>query len=406
MIILISVFFWFSGFCLLHSYLLYPLILRIAARGKQSHVPIFQRSEQLPRVSVLLSAFNEEVVIKEKLKSIFSSDYPLDQLYVYIGSDCSTDKTNEIIENFVKQYPNNLYFNPYTERRGKPMVINDLAAKATADYPKGANHIFIITDANVMFSPEAVFQLLKHFKDQEIAIVDSNITHPEFAEKKAGIARNEKGYISREVGIKYLEGLAWGCMIGPLGGCYSVRSTYFSEVPAGYLVDDFYIAMKAFEKGGKAINEPLALCFEDVSNSISEEFRRKTRISTGNFANLATFWRLLLPNRGALAFAFLSHKVFRWLGPFFIILAFISNTILSFSFGGNLFYQILFLILSLGLFAVPLLDFLLKKAGINIGPLRYITYFLAMNAALLKGFINYLKGVSNNVWQPTKRNIE
>jgi hypothetical protein len=112
-----------------------------------------------------------------------------------------------------------------------------------------------------------------------------------------------------------------------------------------------------------------------------------------------------MPWKGALAFAFLSHKVLRWFGPFFIIAAFIANIFLAFAFGGNLFYQILFFLQTFGLFAVPLLDFLAGLLDLHLAPLRYISYFLAMNAALLKGFFNYLKGVRNNVWQPTQRNI-
>jgi cellulose synthase/poly-beta-1,6-N-acetylglucosamine synthase-like glycosyltransferase len=265
-------------------------------------------------------------------------------------------------------------------------------------------HILIITDANVMLAANTIFQLCKHFKDAKIAVVDSNIINPDRKEGN-GIAKNEKGYISREVMMKHYEGKAWGAMIGPLGGCYAIRSTYFTEVPKGFLVDDFYIAMKALEKGGKAINELEAICYEDVSSKISEEFRRKTRISSGNFANLSVFWPMLMPWKGALAFAFLSHKVLRWFGPFFIIAAFIANIFLAFAFGGNLFYQILFFLQTFGLFAVPLLDFLAGLLGLHLAPLRYISYFLAMNAALLKGFFNYLKGVRNNVWQPTQRNI-
>lgn len=395
---------WISFAAMLHSYLLYPLLLKIAAAGKKEHEPFYERNEALPIVSVLMSAFNEEKVIAEKLQSVLDADYPTELLHVFIGSDCSTDRTNEIIQEFVHKYPDHIHFTAFNERQGKPMVINKLADQAFQKNSISEKHLLVITDANVMFSPETLYQLLKHFKDSQIVLVDSNIVNPETVQK-SGIGKNEKGYISREVNIKHLEGLAWGAMIGPLGGCYAIRSTHFSKVPKGYLVDDFYIAMKAFEKGGKAINELQAICFEDVSMNISDEFRRKTRISTGNFANLAVFWRLLLPNRGALAFAFLSHKVLRWLGPFFIIFAFTANAVLAFAFGGNLFYQILFVLQTFCLFALPLLDFLAGSLGLHLAPIRYVTYFLAMNAALLKGFINYLKGVQNNVWQPTKRNL-
>jgi cellulose synthase/poly-beta-1,6-N-acetylglucosamine synthase-like glycosyltransferase len=333
-----------------------------------------------------------------------ANNYPAEKLKIFIGSDCSNDRTDEIIRSFAEKHPEIIRFTAFDERQGKPMIINQLSEQAFAQQATSEHHILIITDANVMLGPDTIFQLCRHFKDVKIAVVDSNIVNP-VNKAGSGIAKNEKGYISREVMLKHLEGKAWGAMIGPLGGCYAIRSTYFSQVPKGFLVDDFYISMKALEKGGKAINELDAICYEDVSSRISEEFRRKTRIGSGNFANLSVFWPLLLPWKGTIAFAFLSHKVLRWFGPFFIIAAFIANIFLAFSFGANLFYQILFFLQTFGLFAVPLLDFLAGLLGLHLAPLRYITYFLAMNAALLKGFFNYLKGVRNNVWQPTQRNI-
>lgn len=401
---LLSILFWLSVASILHSYLLYPLILRAAAMGKKQNAICYSQDE-LPMLSILMSAYNEEAVIVEKLESIFQSNYPLEKLHIYIGSDCSDDRTKELVEAFAQQYPENLHFSPFQERRGKPKVINELAVQAHQRYPFQSNHILLITDANVMLLPNTLYELVKHFKNTEIALVDSNIQHPSVGAQGEGIGKNEQGYISHEVNLKNQEGRAWGAMVGPLGGCYALRSTHFVEVPVGYLVDDFYIAMKAFEKGGKAINEPKAICHEDVSSSIAEEFRRKTRISTGNFTNLATFWRLLLPKHGALAFAFFSHKVLRWLGPFFMLTALAANICLAFLWGGNLFYQILFILQIVGFLGVPLLDYLTKKIGVHSPLLRYITYFIAMNLALLKGFFNYLKGVRNNVWQPTKRNL-
>jgi cellulose synthase/poly-beta-1,6-N-acetylglucosamine synthase-like glycosyltransferase len=403
--ILIAIIFWISVAALLHSYLFYPLILRLATVGKKPHSQVYDREETLPQVSLLMSAFNEEKVIAEKINSILASDYPPELLHIFIGSDCSSDKTDEIIEEFILKNPDRIHFSAFDKRQGKPMIINQLSEQAFELFTKSEGHILIITDANVMLGTNTVFELCKHFKDSKIALVDSNIVNPD-NKQSSGIGKNEKGYISREVLMKHREGLAWGAMIGPLGGCYAIRSTYFSQVPKGFLVDDFYIAMNALKKGGKAINELNARCFEDVSNRISEEFRRKTRISSGNFANLSVFWPMLFPWKGAKAFAFLSHKVLRWLGPFFIFAAFTCNVFLAFAFGSNLFYQILFFLQTFGLFAVPLLDFLTGLLGLHLAPLRYVTYFLAMNLALLKGFFNYLKGVRNNVWQPTQRNID
>ena len=120
-------------------------------------------------------------------------------------------------------------------------------------------------------------------------------------------------------------------MIGPFGGCYMLRSNYFSKVPDNYLVDDFYIAMEVFRKGGLAINDLSAICTESNSSDILEEFKRKSRISAGNFQNLLTFKNLLWPPFSKLAFNFISHKVLRWLGPLFIATFTILGLILGLS---------------------------------------------------------------------------
>jgi hypothetical protein len=134
-------------------------------------------------------------------------------------------------------------------------------------------------------------------------------------------------------------------------------------------VDDFYINMKVFEKGKKAINDLDARVFEDVSNVLKDEFRRKVRIATGNWQNLRTFSKLLM--RPKLGFCFLSHKVLRWIGPFFIIAALVLSAVLAYY---SWIYQLI-LLMQLVLLALPLLDFMLKKLNVHIKLLRLITHF-------------------------------
>ena len=129
------------------------------------------------------------------------------------------------------------------------------------------------------------------------------------------------------------------------------------------------------------------------------EFRRKIRISSGNFQNLRTFCRLLWPPFSGLSFSFMSHKVLRWLGPFFLLLLLLAGFMLS---RESQFYRVLLLAQGI-LLAVPFLDLLLRKIGIHIVFLRFITYFYSMNLALLLGFFKFLTRRETNVWKPTKR---
>lgn len=391
-----SIIVWISLLALLHAYVFYPFYLKLRARKLKAHAILFGANEKWPVVHVLVSLYNEERVIERKLESLLAQDYP-GQIQIWIGSDCSSDRTNEIVGQYASEHAH-IHFFPFEQRQGKPGVINQLAEKIKGLHST-EDSLFLITDANVFLTPKVIRFLARHFKDPEIGLVDAHMVHTGMREK--GISKAEDQYISMEVWIKYWEGILWGAMIGPFGGCYMLRSSYYQKVPGNYLVDDFYIAMKVFEQGGKAINDLEAICHEAVSHDISVEYRRKRRISAGNFQNLMTFKSMWWPPIKALNFAFFSHKVLRWWGPFFLIMALVGSGLLSLE--GQFLYQLLLLLLVISLIVVPLFDYFLSLVGINWMPLRGVRYFVLMNMALMAGFWKFLKGIKTNVWQPTKR---
>jgi cellulose synthase/poly-beta-1,6-N-acetylglucosamine synthase-like glycosyltransferase len=380
--------FWVPVVAILHSYLFYPLIISLLARSKKENPEVFDHSDKLPFISIIMSVYNEEELILEKLRSIFHTSYPEEKMELLVGSDASTDMTNDKLHMYANDQAGLRVFT-YDERQGKPSVINRLREEAMGE-------ILILTDANVMFTEDTLFELVKHFKNPEVGLVGANIRNT--GHDKTGISLQEWTFISREIKMKYYEGKIWGTMVGAFGGCYAIRNEYYTQVPAGFAVDDFFITMKVLEKKKQCIMSLSATCTEDVSNRLSEEFRRKVRISSGNFQNLRIFHRLLWSFSG-LSFSFFSHKVLRWVGPFFLILMLVSNYILSLD---SQFYQLL-LISQVILLALPIIDFLLRKIGLHIVFLRFITHFYSMNLALLAGFFKYLTGSKTNVWKPTER---
>ncbi len=217
--------------------------------------------------------------------------------------------------------------------------------------------------------------------------------------KRGGISRQEKFYISREVRIKHHESVLWGSMMGPFGGCYAVRKSLFQPVPDHFLVDDFFINMTVLQQGASCISNIRAQVSEDVSNNPREEFKRKKRISAGNFQNLARFRSQLLRGGPGVGFCFFSHKVIRWIVPFLVLTTLSTSIFLA---GDSLLYLILAFLQVLVLL-LPFIDHLLRKIKIHSLPLRFISHFVLMNLALLAGFIRYLGGIENNVWQPTSR---
>lgn len=385
--IALQIFLWFFIFLVFHTYVGYPQLLYFLAKNKKLN---FKNEKIFPKISIIMAVFNEESVIEEKLNTIISSDCPLDKIQIIIGSDNSTDGTNDILKRFSEKY-SFIDYTIFNERMGKSNIVNAMIDRSEGE-------ILILTDANVFFDKNTINEIIKPFSDPKIGLVDTNMINTGL--KKEGISIQEKAYISREVWIKHYEGLLWGTMMGPFGGCFAIRKNLYSPVPRNFLVDDFYICMKVLKSGYKAINNLDSMVFEDVSNNISDEFKRKVRISTGDFQNLWKFKSILWPPFTGLSFSFLSHKVLRWLTPTFIIFSYILCILLAFRFK---LYLVLFLLFNL-ILLLPLIDFLLKKINIHNTFLRFITHFFSMNIALLIGMFKAMKGVKSNVWKPTKRN--
>jgi len=410
----------------LHTYVFYPwwvvssAISQETSKKEPGARPQVQRkveelvSEgQWPPVAVLMAAHNEASVLEEKLQSLAVQDYP-GQLNIYVGSDCSTDKTNEILSEWAEKDER---FHPsiFTSRQGKPGIINQLAAPHTAP-PTPHNRqlttdnrnpttYLVITDASVILRPNTIAELIRPMlEDERVGVVDATMIQTGGTED--GIGKAEESYIHREVAVKRAEGRRWGTMIGPFGGCWAIRAIAYTPVPANFLVDDFFLCMAAYEQGYLGISSPEAIVEEAVGQSIKDEFRRKVRISSGNWQNLVRFRKLWWPFwKSPLAFAFFSHKILRWWTPFLLLIGGLSWATLTLSLGyeGNYWFGALFAVLvSVPIFLL-LLDIPLSILGINFRPARYAHYFLAMNAALLVGFYRYLTGIKSNVWQPSQR---
>ena len=383
---IIEILFWFSALALLHSYVIFPWSLELLALGKK-RAPENPQQAFSPLVSVLMPAYNEEAVLAQKLQSIFRSDY--ENLELIVGSDASTDGTNHILLEAQKQNAK-LKTRIFPHRTGKPGVVNALAEEAKGE-------ILILTDANVMFDKQTISKLVLNFTDKRIGLVDGVMVNEKTS--SSGISIPESRYMTREIRVKHLESKLWGTMMGPFGGCFAIRAELFSEVPANFIADDFYQAMRVFEQGYKAINELGAKAYENVSDSLWEEYRRKVRISAGNFQNLMRFAKLLLSPVKGISYCFTSHKLIRWLGPFLLILLYFCSWMLS---GRNEVWNNGFYFLST-LFLLPVLDLVLQRFGVHLTIFRYLTHFFIMNLALLVGFLKFVKGISSNVWQPTKR---
>ncbi|GIV43398.1 MAG: hypothetical protein KatS3mg035_0521 [Bacteroidia bacterium] len=137
---LILFIFFLSGLCILHTYLFFPFLMKMLSKIPQEF------SGDLPplKVAILMSVYNEEQVIRKKMNSMLNTNYPLKLLEIWVGSDCSSDKTDEILIEYTQKFPN-IHYIRFNERTGKPQIINQLQKQVQAD-------ILILTDADTIFS--------------------------------------------------------------------------------------------------------------------------------------------------------------------------------------------------------------------------------------------------------------
>ena len=386
MIVIVEIAFWISFLGILHTYFLYPAILIFI--DKTFSRPKTKKDASFPRVSIVFAAFNEEKVIQEKIHSLFKSDYPKELFNVYVGSDASTDNTDGLLKELTNQYEN-LHFKRFEERTGKSGIINELVNWADGE-------IIIGTDANIIFLPSTIGEFVKAMTTEDTQMIAGNILYVE--KSSEGIASQEETYLSIENGIKQAESNLWKKVMGVSGGLYAIKKEWFTPIPALTFMEDFFVSFSILDKGGNITFCGSAKGLEDTSVLQEEEFKRKTRISIGNFQNLQRFKHLLYKQPYPVGFAFLSHKILRWITPFLGITTLLTGYLLR----DSSFYE-LALYVQLSVLLLTVLDWLLYKVNINSGPLRFLGHFTMMNIAFLWGFYKYFKGVRSNVWQPTKR---
>jgi len=383
-----QIIFWICLFLVFHSYFLFPFLLKLLTGNKTIKAESFSL-EELPLISMLIAAHNEEKMIAEKIGSVLRGLYPHNKLEILVGSDASTDQTNDLLKK-MKEHSPNLQIFLYEERKGKPGIINQLVKEASGE-------ILVVTDANVMLETDTLIELVRYFKEDRIGLVDSRLISTGI--KNGGVSRPEKFYTGREVSIKHHESVIWEAMMGPFGGCYALRKSLYRPVPDHFLVDDFFINMSVLEQRAGCISNIHARVSEDVSNNAREEFRRKKRISAGNYQNLFRFRSMLFKGSPGVGFCFFSHKVIRWIVPFLVIITLSLSSFMGIS---SNFYLVLALLQLLVLFT-PVIAYILRIIRIQSLPLRFVSHFVLMNLALLAGFFKFAGGIKNNVWQPTRR---
>ena len=341
---------------------------------------------KLPRVSLIIPAHNEEKVIGKKIENSLSLDYPENLLSIVIVSDGSTDRTNELVNEFASNP--RIRFIQYQPRRGKAHALNLAVTNSEGE-------IIVFSDANIRYEPDSIRMLVRNFSIPSVGCVCGKV----LLEKATGSTEplGEGIYMRYERFIHQNESRFY-TMIGTDGAMYAIRRELSSPLPEDAIVDDFIIAMSVLKKNYRIVYEPKAIGFEEAASSVGQEFKRKVRMIAGGFQAIGILGTVLNPFLHPIVFfQFISHKLLRWLAPIFMLALFVTNVLLLF----RHFYQ-LSLLAQLIFYSLAMIGAI--QESIRKRALFYFPYyFCALNLAAAIGLRRFLTGNQPVKWEKVSR---
>lgn len=378
--------FLFSALILFYTYVGYGVILYLLTFRKKRDTHASD-GHDLPKVTHIVTAYNEEECIGEKIRNCLMLDYPVDKIQTIVISDGSDDDTWSI----VKANPRVVSMH-IPERAGKLAAMK----RAIAEVKTG---ITFFSDANAMLDERAVLKMVRHFEDDRVGAV---------AGEKRVVSRNgqaaSKGegiYWKYESFLKRLDS-DFHTVVGAAGELFAIRTDLFEVPDKPCIIEDFVLTVGVAAKGHRVAYEPEAVASEYGSASVFDELQRKIRISAGG---LQASWRLRnvhnLFRHGKLAFQLFSHRTLRWtLAPLALVSLLVSSMVLAR--GGSLLFEVVTL-LQLAFYTYASLGFYLEKSRRKIKYGLTIFYFAFMNLSVFLGLFFLISGKEMTVWNKVKR---
>jgi glycosyltransferase involved in cell wall biosynthesis len=369
-----------SIFGFFHAYFGYPLsllILRVFRNKKTA------KKEITPRVSFIIAAHNEETRINKKLENTIGLDYPSDKFQIIVASDGSTDRTDSLISEFA---PKGVLLHSIGERKGK-----ENAQKEAVDLATG--EILVFSDVATFLKPDAVRHIVANFADPAIGCVSSEDKMIEDEDNGGG----EGLYVKYEMWIRRLESSV-NSVVGLSGSFFAARKEVFRDF-ATDMDSDFRTLLNSMKIGLRGVVDPAAIGYYSSVKNPSQEFTRKVRtvlrgltVFFGNLDFLNPF------HFGLFSYQYFCHKLMKWLVPFFLAGALLSNCVLAVSesvFACMLALQGFFYLLS-----IAGLD---KKLATRF-IFRIPAFFVMVNLSIFIAWMKFIKGERLIVWQPSARN--
>jgi len=384
-----TILFYTSLFILFYNYIGYGFLVGILVACKRLLSRTSKESTAFePAVTLIVAAYNEAAFIPEKIKNTLELDYPADKLEIIFITDGSNDGSEKIVQQYTRIRGMHEH-----ERKGKTAAIN--RAMQTVQTP-----VVIFCDANTLLNAAAVKNIVRHYQDPKTGGVAG--------EKKvmqagnSGAAGTEGIYWKYESVLKRLDAALYS-VVGAAGELFSLRTELFTPVAPEVILDDFIISLKINQMGYRIAYAPDAFAMETPSAGISEEHKRKIRISAGGFQSIVMLRALLNVFRyPLLSFQYISHRVLRWtLSPLSLPILFISAAALTFQ-GAGSWYQFIFAAQVI-FYILAVIGFFLAKRDIKFKPCYVPFYFLFMNVAIYEGFFRYIRKQQSAVWEKARR---
>jgi cellulose synthase/poly-beta-1,6-N-acetylglucosamine synthase-like glycosyltransferase len=373
----------------------YPLMLRLLAHGVRRGAGEFDappalEGDQLPLVTVVLPAYNEERQIQAAIEALLRLDYPRNRLQLLVVSDGSTDGTDDLVRGFADRGVELLR----VEERGGKTRAENLAA------PRIRGELVVNTDASIRLHPDSVRALVGRFRDPTVGVASGRDVSVGDLDLQANVG--ETGYVNAEMALRALETRVDG-IVGASGSLYAIRrDLHLLPVPEG-LSRDFSAALTARRHGYRSVSVDDAVCLVPRTPSLRREYRRKVRTITRGMQTLKHNRELLNPLRhGTFSWMLFSHKLCRWLIPWSLG-AGVVGLLLHAASGG---WWALF---PLGGVALVLI---LTLAAWHWPEERSLPRWLSLpafatlsNLAVLQATWNALSGRRQAMWEPTRRDV-
>jgi cellulose synthase/poly-beta-1,6-N-acetylglucosamine synthase-like glycosyltransferase len=297
---------------LFYTWLGFPLVLELLARYRRLRI---EKGPITPFVSVIVAARNEGRNIAARINDLLQQDYPVDALEIIIASDGSSDRTAEIARGFGDARIRVLDF---PESRGRAAVHNDAVTIARGD-------ILVFTDAATRFEPSCLRELASNFNDPRVGCVSADILYEN--RDDSSVTRQRGLYWTYELWLRKRESQCgiFACASGP---CMAVRRSFYRTLIDRSYDVDFITPLDVVAAGALVLQDPAAVARDQMFATPSQEIRAQIRMVSRNLGGYLDRKALLNSGNLGASWALISHKILRWLTPFFMAALFVSSTML------------------------------------------------------------------------------